>query len=174
MAMAFGTFLTVTPDLVEGLGFLYKGSFNTVVVVASFATRLVAGKASDKHGRVELMMAGALLLAVGMALFSIATTVPMLIAAGVVYGLSVGINMPTIFAWTVDLAPEGKAATALGTMLMALEVGIGLGAFGSGTLYAANPEVLLSLYGGCAGFGVAGFVFLWAWRRVHKKGRFAG
>jgi MFS family permease len=174
VAMVFGTFLTVTPDLVEGLGFLYKGSFNTVVVVASVATRLVAGKASDKHGRVELMMVGALLLAVGMALFSIATTVPMLISAGVVYGLSVGINMPTIFAWTVDLAPEGKAATALGTMLMALEVGIGLGAFGSGTLYAGNPEVLLSLYGGCAGFGVAGFVFLWAWRRVHKKGGIAG
>jgi len=174
VAMAFGTFLTVTPDLVEGLGFVYKGSFNTIVVVASVATRLVAGRASDKHGRVELMMAGAVLLAIGMALFSFATTVPMLVAAGVVYGLSVGINMPTIFAWTVDLAPEGKAATALGTMLMALEVGIGLGAYVSGTWYATNPSVLLSLYAGCAGFGLLGFSFLAWWRRVHKKGGFAG
>jgi MFS family permease len=174
VAMAFGTFLTVTPDLVEGLGFVYKGSFNTIVVVASVATRLVAGRASDKHGRVELMMVGAVLLAVGMTLFSFATSVPMLVAAGVVYGLSVGINMPTIFAWTVDLAPEGKAATALGTMLMALEVGIGLGAYVSGTWYAADPSVLLPLYGGCAGFGLLGFAFLAWWRRVHKKGGFAG
>ena len=174
VAIAFGTFLTVTPDLVEQLGFTYKGSFNTVVVVASVVTRLLAGKASDKHGRVELMLVGALLLAVGMVMFSYAQTVPMLLAAGVIYGLSVGINMPTIFAWTVDLAPEGKAATALGTMLMALEVGIGMGAFASGTLYAANPEVLLSLYGGCAVFGVLGFAFLWVWRRIHKSTADAG
>jgi hypothetical protein len=59
-------------------------------------------------------------------------------------------------------------------MLMALEVGIGLGAYVSGTWYAANPAVLLSLYGGCAGFGLLGFAFLAWWRRVHKKGGFAG
>ena len=165
--------MTVTPDLVEGLGFKYKGSFNTVVVAASIVARLIAGKASDRHGRVELMMVGAVLLAVGMTLFSNATSVPMLLTAGVVYGLSIGINMPAIFAWTVDLAPEGKAATSLSTMLMALEVGIGGGAYVSGTWYATNPEVLLSLYGGCAFFGLAGFAFLFWWRHVHKNGGFA-
>ena len=172
VALAFGAFLTVTPDLVEGLGFKYKGSFNTVVVAASIVARLIAGKASDRHGRVELLMVGAVLLALGMTLFSNATTVPMLLVAGVVYGLSIGINMPAIFAWTIDLAPEGKAATALSTMLMALEVGIGGGAYVSGTWYATNPEVLLSLYGGCAFFGLAGFAFLFWWRRVHKNGGF--
>ena len=167
VAIAFGTFLTVTPDLVEGLGFRYKGSFNTVVVVASVFTRLVAGKVSDKHGRVEVMMVGAALLALGMWLFSMADSVPMLLIAGVVYGLSVGINMPTIFAWTVDLAPEGKAATGLGTMLMALEIGIGVGAYASGSWYAQSPSVLLSLYGYCSLMGVAGLLFLWVWLRRH-------
>ena len=169
VAMAFGTFLTVTPDLVSDLGFVYKGSFNTVVVAASILARLVAGKASDRHGRVELLMVGAVLLAAGMTLFSLSTSVPMLLFAGVVYGLSVGINMPAIFAWTIDLAPEGKAATALSTMLMALEIGIGFGAYVSGTWYASSPTMLLHLYGGCAGFGCVGFGFLWWWRRVHKK-----
>ena len=70
VALAFGAFLTVTPDLVEGLGFKYKGSFNTVVVAASIVARLVAGKASDRYGRVELLMVGAVLLFVGMTLFS--------------------------------------------------------------------------------------------------------
>ena len=137
VAIAFGTFLTVTPDLVDDLGFVYKGSFNTVVVAASIVARLVAGKASDRHGRVELLKVGAVLLAVGMTLFSYATTVSVLLVAGVVYGLSIGINMPAIFAWTIDLAPEGKAATALSTMLMALEVGIGLGAYVSGSWFAS-------------------------------------
>ena len=174
VAIAFGTFLTVTPDLVDDLGFVYKGSFNTVVVAASIVARLVAGKASDRHGRVELLKVGAVLLAVGMTLFSYATTVSVLLVAGVVYGLSIGINMPAIFAWTIDLAPEGKAATALSTMLMALEVGIGLGAYVSGSWFASEPVILLDLYGICAGFGVLGFAFLAWWKRVHKSGVSAG
>ena len=171
VALAFGTFLTVTPDLVEGLGFVYKGSFNTIVVIASIAMRLVAGKASDKYGRPQLLLVGAVLLALGMWLFSASTSVPVLVAAGIVYGMSVGINMPAIFAWTVDLAPEGKAATALGTMLMALEVGIGVGAFASGSWYASDPSVLLSLYLGCAWCGVVGLGFMLWWMRVHKTER---
>ena len=174
VAIAFGMFLTVTPDLVEGLGFRYKGSFNTIVVAASILARLLAGRASDRHGRVELLMIGAILLAVGMTLFSMATSVNMLVIAGVVYGLSIGINMPAIFAWTIDLAPEGKSATSLSTMLMALEIGIGTGAFVSGSWYAAEPSVLLKLYGACATFGLAGFSFLLWWRRVHKKGFLSG
>ena len=174
VALAFGAFLTVTPDLVEGLGFKYKGSFNTVVVAASIVARLVAGKASDRYGRVELLMVGTVLLFIGMTLFSNATSVPVLLVAGVVYGLSIGINMPAIFAWTIDLAREGRAATALSTMLMALEIGIGGGAYVSGTLYAQNPGLLLSLYGGCALFGVAGLAFLVWWRHVHKSGDFTG
>lgn len=170
VAIAFGTFLTVTPDLVGDLGFVYKGSFNTVVVVASILARLVAGKASDRYGRVELLKVGAVLLAVGMTLFSFASSVPVLLAAGIVYGLSIGINMPAIFAWTIDLAPEGKSATALSTMLMSLEVGIGLGAYVSGSWFASEPEVLLELYGMCAGFGVLGFGFLTWWKRVNKTG----
>ena len=172
VALAFGVFLTVTPDLVEGLGFKYKGSFNTVVVAASIFARLIAGKASDRYGRVELLMVGAVMLSVGMTLFFNATNVPMLLAAGVIYGLSIGINMPAIFAWTVDLAPAGRAATSLSTMLMALEVGIGVGAYVSGTWYAMDSQVLLSLYGGCALLGLAGFAFLIFWQRLHKKGRF--
>ena len=174
VAIAFGTFLTVTPDLVADLGFVYKGSFNTVVVAASILARLVAGKASDRYGRVELLMVGAVLLAVGMTLFSFASSVPVLLAAGIVYGLSIGINMPAIFAWTIDLAPEGKSATALSTMLMALEVGIGLGAYVSGSWFASEPSILLQLYGMCAGFGVLGFAFLTWWKRVHKNGVSAG
>ena len=132
---------------------------------------LIFGKASDKYGRPQLLLVGAVLLALGMWLFSASTSVPVLVAAGIVYGMSVGINMPAIFAWTVDLAPEGKAATALGTMLMALEVGIGVGAFASGSWYASDPSVLLTLYLGCAWCGVVGLGFMLWWMRVHKTER---
>ena len=57
-----------------------------------------------------------------------------------------GINMPTIFAWTSDLAQPGKVALALGTMLMALEIGIGAGAVFSGMRFAGNVGNIQGLY----------------------------
>jgi hypothetical protein len=59
-------------------------------------------------------------------------------------------------------------------MLMALEVGIGLGAYVSGSWFASEPGILLELYGMCAGFGVLGFAFLNWWKRVHKNDISAG
>ena len=154
VAFAFGTFLTLTPDFVESLGYVYKGSFNTIVVAASIAMRFVAGKASDRHGRLPLMIIGTGLLAVGMWVFSVATTSLEATLAALIYGASVGINMPTIFAWTADLARKGKVALALGTMLMSLELGIGLGAVLSGNWYGGDLGQISSAYAFCSLFAI--------------------
>lgn len=145
-AFAFGAFLTVTPDFVSDLGYTYKGAFNMLAVVASILVRLISGKASDRYGRVPLMVVGAWLLALGMYLLATATDQTTAAIAGVVYGISVGINMPTVFAWTADMAKPGKIALALGTMLMALELGIGLGAFLSGAIYQGHLEMIPFIY----------------------------
>ena len=158
-AFAFGTFLTITPDFVADLGYIYKGAFNAIAVVASIAMRFVAGKASDRHGRVPLMVLGAWLLALGMGLLAFAETKFTAGLAGLVYGMSVGINMPTVFAWTADMARPGRIALALGTMLMALELGIGLGAFISGAIYQGVLARIPLLYGLAAGIaGLSGAV----------------
>ncbi len=150
VALSFGVFLTITPDFVEGLGYRYKGVFNTIIVVASISMRLFAGKASDKYGRKPLLAIGGLLLFFGMGILSLATTQLEAAVGGVVYGLSIGINMPTIFAWTTDLSPKGKIALGIGTTLVALEIGIGLGAFVSGHLFSSDPVWLPYLYRYCA------------------------
>ena len=54
--------------------------------------------------------------------------------------------MPTVFAWTADLAQPGKVALALGTMLMALEVGIGGGAVYSGSAFNGDVANIPMLY----------------------------
>ena len=69
--------------------------------------------------------------------------------------------MPTIFAWTADLAPKGKIALGLSTMLMALEIGIGGGAFISGFLFASNNELLPLIYLFCALFAGVSSCILW-------------
>jgi len=146
IALAFGVYLTITPDFVDHLGYVYKGSFNTIIVVSSISMRFIAGRMSDRYGRIPMMLAGTILLFVGMALLGAAETKTVATIGGLVYGASIGINMPTVFAWTADLAQPGRIALALGTMLMALEIGIGIGAVGSGMHFEGDVARLPELY----------------------------
>ncbi|MEY5044408.1 MAG: hypothetical protein RJA19_1635 [Bacteroidota bacterium] len=170
-AISFGAYLTLSPDFVGNLGFEYKGTFNATVVLASVAIRFVAGKASDRHGRLPLLILGSWLLALGMGLLAIADTPALAMGAGVIYGASVGINMPTIFAWTADLASPGKVALALGTMLMALEVGIGAGAVLSGLFYGGDVGQIPSLFTALSILSAASALPLMAWAWFQRRRR---
>ena len=146
VALAFGIYLTITPDFVDHLGYVYKGSFNTIIVASSIAMRFIAGRMSDRHGRIPVLCAGTALMTVGMVTLGSAETKGMATVGALLYGASIGINMPTVFAWTTDLAQPGKVALALGTMLMALEVGIGAGAVYSGMRFEGMIERIPELY----------------------------
>ena len=154
IAFAFGVYLTITPDFVDHLGYVYKGSFNTIIVVSSISMRLVAGRVSDRRGRIPVLLVGTALMSVGMVLLGSADTKLMATIGALVYGASVGINMPTVFAWTEGLAQPGKVALALGTMLMALEIGIGAGAMYSGMSFQGDVANIPELYY-VSGFGTA-------------------
>jgi len=132
---SFGVILTVAPDYVKSMGFQYKGIFNAVFVLASISMRFFAGHASDRFGRVPLLRTGTVLLVISLLVLGFAGNSTVLIIGAVLYGMSIGINRPTIFAWTTDLANPEKIGKALATMLLALEIGIGAGAFISGEIY---------------------------------------
>ena len=146
VALAFGIYLTITPDFVDHLGYVYKGSFNTIIVVSSIAMRFVAGRLSDRYGREPILLVGTIMLAVGMAILGSAEDKVVATIGGLIYGASIGINMPAVFAWTTDLAQPGKIAVALGTMLMALEIGIGCGAVYSGMVFQGDVDAIPELY----------------------------
>jgi MFS family permease len=165
VAFAFGTFLTISPDFVGDLGYVYKGTFNTIIVAASISMRLIAGRASDRYGRVPLLLIGGAMLAAGMFGLSVAETKWTAALAGIVYGMSVGINMPAIMAWTADLAKPGRVALAMGTMLMSLELGIGVGAVYSGYQFQGDLNAISGLYATAGVFGLIGFIVLWAFRK---------
>ena len=79
--------------------------------------------------------------------------------------------MPTIFAWTADLASPGKVALALGTMLMALEVGIGVGAVASGLLYGGDLGQIPSLFSALSVLAAVSALPLMAWSWVLRRRR---
>lgn len=59
----------------------------------------------------------------------------LLLASAVVYGISVGLNAPAVTAWTVDLGHPAHRGRALASMYIAMEAGIGLGAYFSAFIY---------------------------------------
>ena len=140
----FGAVLTVIPDQSRLLGLTGsdKGLFYICYTVASLAVRLVAGKASDTHGRVPVLRWSAGVVALGLALLVWAPTVPWFLAAAVVFGIGTGLNSPTLYAWTIDLSHPEHRGRAVATMYIALEIGIGLGALLAGWIFSNVPAHL--------------------------------
>jgi MFS family permease len=134
----FGAVLTVIPDQSRLLGLTGsdKGLFYICYTVSSLAVRLVAGKTSDKYGRVPVLRWSAAGLALGLALLVWTPSVPVFLLGAVVFGLGTGLNSPTLYAWTIDLSEPLRRGRAVATMYIALEAGIGLGALAAGWIFA--------------------------------------
>lgn len=138
--ISFGTVLTIIPDYSEHLGIQNKGLFFAVFTIASLGIRIIAGKTSDKYGRVPVMKVASFSMVVAMVIIAFASSKAILLFGGVIFGASVGMNSPTISAWTIDLSLDNYRGRALATMYIALEAGIGIGAVVSGFLFNNKVE----------------------------------
>lgn len=174
-SFSFGAALTLMPDLAINVGFSQgnKGVFFGVFVLSSLIIRVLAGKASDKYGRVIVLKYAAIAIVIADLMVAYTTTQPMLIASSIVFGIAIGMNTPTIYAWTIDLSLDKARGKGIATMYIALEIGIGLGAFISGYIYANEIENLRFAFFICAGLALTGFLFLnfglnWS-KRVFQK-----
>lgn len=159
-SFSFGVALTLIPDLTESLGYENKGIFFTVFVFSSLIIRVLAGKVSDKYGRVIVLKYACLLIMIADLFIAFTTTQPMLITSAVIFGIAVGMNTPTIYAWTIDLSLTSMRGKGLATMYIALEIGIGLGALLGGWIYGNSLENLKFAFGTAAVLAFAGFIFL--------------
>jgi MFS family permease len=161
-AFSFGAVLTLIPDLTMSVGFSpeNKGIFFTVFVVASLFIRFLAGKASDKFGRVIVLKIAALSIAIADIVLAYAHDKTMLIIGGILFGIAVGMNTPTLYAWTVDLAIDKFRGKALATMYIALEIGIGAGAFFGGLIYSNEMTNMRNAFFTCAALSLLALLYL--------------
>ena len=165
---SFGVVITTAPIIVDYLGFTYKGLFNLVFVSFSIVTRFIAGKTSDRLGRVKVMKAGLILLSISLLIIGFAQSQSVVVLGGAIFGISIGLNRPTIFAWSADLANPQNRAASMATMLLALEIGIGAGAFISGSIYDGNPGSISISYVCSSVLALLAFFYL---LKFHKTSR---
>ncbi len=157
---SFGAVLTIIPDFSVHLGMENKGLFYTYFTLASITVRVLAGKASDRFGRIPVLKIGLLILIIALFLIGFATTPNELMFASFIYGLGVGINSPTIFAWAVDLSDDRFRGRAMSTVYIALEVGIGVGSVISSWIYNNDDTMLPITFSVNALIGILALIVL--------------
>ncbi|OJX36832.1 MAG: MFS transporter [Flavobacteriia bacterium 40-80] len=133
--LSYGTILTLIPDRTTQIGIDNKGLFFILFTLSSLAARFIAGKVSDKYGRIKVINLGLTAVTFTIIFIGFADTVFTFTLGGIFYGLSMGILSPALNAWTIDLSHPQHRGKAVATMYIALEIGIGGGALLAGTFY---------------------------------------
>lgn len=169
--IATGVIFVTTPDLSEYLGIENKGWFFIFYMSSTILVRTFAGSLSDRIGRRKSLILGCALLVLCMLLIATAQGVIQYTIGAFVFGLSTGVNSPTIFAWIADLAPEDRRGVGAGTVFMALEAGIMGGALLTLLLYNNTMESARTIYLFASSFGGLAILYLlWHLRRHPSEG----
>ena len=166
--LSFGAMLTLVPDLSEHIGMHNKGLFFSIATFSSLITRFVGGKISDKYGRIVVLKFSIILITIAQILLAFANTPLLLTTAAIVMGLGLGTFSPAIMAWTIDLSDNENRGKSIATVYIALEIGIGTGAFFSAWMYGNNPNNFYATFLILAALAFLAAIYLWVreWKRV--------
>ena len=155
----FGAVATLTPDFSDYLGIKNKGIYFMVFTIFSILVRFVAGKLSDRQGRIPVTIIGCSFLVFSLFLTGYATTVFLFLAGGAFFGIAMGILSPVLSAWTVDLSSDHNRGRSIASMYIALEAGIGIGAFLSAAIFSNQRANMPWAFYAMGAFALAGLLY---------------
>lgn len=158
--ISYGAILTVIADWSAHLGTANKGLFFVIFTLASLLIRFVAGKASDRHGRLVILKISLCLLAGATLLIALAHTSFVLMAASALYGIATGMLSPTATAWTADMSDPAQRGKAMATMYISLEAGIGSGALLAGWLFISDFTMIPVIFYCCTAVTILAVLYL--------------
>jgi len=115
--------------------------FFVAYAVAMLIMRLVLGKVQDQRGDNVVVYLGLVCFAVALGILAVANQDWQVVVAGAMTGLGYGTLMPAAQAIAVNAVPAHKLGTGISTLLLLMDVGVGVG------------PVILGLLLSAAGFG---------------------
>ncbi|HVG40554.1 MAG TPA: MFS transporter [Chitinophagaceae bacterium] len=158
--LSYGAILTLIPDWGAHLGVENKGTFYVLFTLASLVVRFIAGRLSDRKGRVYVLRIGLGLIVLAVFILGLANSVPTLFTGAVIYGMGTGLFSPAISAWTADLSPVEYRGRGMATMYISLEAGIGIGAFIAGWLFRDQLDSVPYIFYGAAFITILALIYL--------------
>jgi MFS family permease len=168
-AFSFGGIATLTPDLSKSIGLENKGFYFLVYTVASLVVRIVAGRWSDKNGRVQVLKIGSIFIVIALLFTAFTFNITVFVIAAFLYGIGMGILSPISQAWTIDLADDANRGRAIATMYIALEVGIGMGAVLTAWIYDNDVDRLPYSFLLAASFALVAVIYLIFFQRKQLR-----
>lgn len=132
--LTYGGIVSFLPSYAAYRGVENIGIFFTVYALVLLFGRPIIGRLSDRYGPRKFLVPGILLIASALLLLVEASTLPMFLLVGVVYGLGFGTVQPILNALVISSSPPERRGAANATFAMAMDLGIGLGAVTLGFL----------------------------------------
>jgi MFS family permease len=165
---AYGAMYTVLPDFSQYIGIKNKGVPFAFLTVSSLAVRLIAGKLSDKLGRVMVLKASTSLIVTGMVIMAYAPSPIWALTGITIYGMAQGMTSPTLFAWATDLSHPQYKGRGIASLYIFMEAGIGVGALFSGWVYSNNSNNFSLTFLLCSACALIAFIYLaFFYKREH-------
>lgn len=114
------------------------GLFFLAYAVAMLIMRFVLGKVQDQRGDNVVVYLGLICFAVALGILAVAHQDWQVVVAGAMTGLGYGTLMPASQAIAVSAVPPHKLGTGISTLLLLMDVGVGLGPIALGVLLSAT------------------------------------
>jgi MFS transporter, ACDE family, multidrug resistance protein len=134
----YGSFLTYFPILIDqrfgGSTFVIGLLMASMSLTTAF-TASQLGRLSRRFGRRHLLMTAYGMLAAGMLIIPLMTSLWMLLLGTLVFGIGHGMNMPIILTLLADLAPTEQRAATMALNGMVLRIGQTLGPLVTGAVF---------------------------------------
>jgi len=137
IGLVFGTLTTFLPAYIRDAGVrLNAGLFYMAVACASFAVRVIAGRASDRFGRGLFITASLLSYILSMALLATAQNAVAFLLAAIAEGAGAGTLIPMMTALVADRSALAERGQVYALCIGGFDLGIALGGPLSGSLAA--------------------------------------
>ncbi len=133
LAVTFGTNVALLAVHASRRDLSNPGMVFIAQAAGIFLAQTLAGRLSDRLGRLAVIWPALVLSAAGMWATSLLSGGWLLLAA-MLSGLGLGLGNPALYALAADLVSTHERGSAMGTMGVFHEIGIGLGAIGGGFL----------------------------------------
>jgi len=163
ITLTYGGIVSFLPSYANYRGVENIGIFFTVYALVLLFGRPIIGKLADRYGARKFLVPGILLMAAALLLLVKASSLPMFLLVGVVYGLGFGTVQPILNALVISLSPPERRGAANATFAVAMDLGIGLGAITLGFL--AQKMGYVYMYGSSAIFALLALVMYFAFLR---------
>lgn len=145
--MGFGTVITFISTFVTSQALGRVGVFFAAYTSTAILTRLVGAGLSDTLGRQRVIVPSLLVLGLAIAWISTVESLPLLFAAGALFGTAQGMSYPTLHAYLVDCSSEAQLGRSQALFNGAFNLGVTVSGFAFGLIaehYGYRPMFLLA------------------------------